>query len=56
MALSTFFVAYIIFEIPCTMLCKVMGPGRFIPLITVLFGLISLLTAYVKNFGGLCGA
>ena len=65
-ALSTFFVAYIIFEIPATMTCKVrpsrgvsltaqvMGPGRFIPLITFLFGLISLLTAFVSSYGGLC--
>ena len=33
-----------------------MGPGRFIPLITFLFGLISMLTAWVTNYGGLCGA
>jgi len=53
-ALSTFFVAYIVFEIPATMTCKIMGPGRFIPLITFLFGLISMLTAWVTNYGGLC--
>src|SRR4051794_13278564 len=29
--LSLFFVSYIVFEIPCNILCKIIGPGWFLP-------------------------
>ncbi|PNS15960.1 hypothetical protein CAC42_4361 [Sphaceloma murrayae] len=47
--LSYFYISYIIFEIPSNMMCKWVGPGWFIPAITVLFGLCSIFTAFVKN-------
>lgn len=47
--LSIFYVSYIIFEIPSNILCKIIGPGWFIPLLTVLFGICSICTAYVNN-------
>ena len=31
LVLSVFYISYIIFEIPATILCKWMGPGWFIP-------------------------
>lgn len=52
--ISVFYVAYIVFEIPSTILCKWMGPGWFIPLTTLLFGLVSLGTAYVKTMQQAC--
>lgn len=42
--LSVFYISYIIFEIPCTTLCKWVGPGWFIPATTLGFGLCSVFT------------
>jgi MFS family permease len=47
--ISFFYISYILFEIPATMLCKYMGPGWFIPLTTILFGAASLATAWVNT-------
>lgn len=40
--LSVFYVSYIIFEIPLTVLCKRVGPGRFLPAACFAFGLLSM--------------
>lgn len=53
--LSVFFVSYIIFELPGNSLCKLMGPGYFIPACTIGFGAVSIATAYVHTFQQLCG-
>lgn len=53
--LSVFYISYIIFEIPSTVACKWMGPGWFLPLTTLAFGITSLGTAFVKNFSQVCG-
>lgn len=53
--LSIFYVSYIVFEIPSNILCKIMGPGWFIPLLTVLFGICSIGTAFVNNVPQLMG-
>lgn len=47
--LSVFYIAYIIFEIPSNMLCKIIGPGWFIPGISLGFGICSICTAFVHN-------
>ncbi|KAL0059967.1 hypothetical protein AAF712_013263 [Marasmius tenuissimus] len=47
--LTSFYVSYILFEIPCNILCKKVGPGWFIPTITLFFGAISVATAFVHN-------
>lgn len=47
--ISVFYVSYILFEIPCNILCKWMGPGWFLPLLAVLFGVASLGTAFVTT-------
>ncbi|KIV97978.1 hypothetical protein PV10_01673 [Exophiala mesophila] len=49
--LAIFFVAYIVFEIPANMLCKVVGPGWFMPAAVVLFGVLTLATGYVNSLG-----
>ena len=49
--LSVFYVAFALFEIPATLLCKAMGPGWFIPLTTLLFGICTISTALVQNKG-----
>ncbi|KAL4769126.1 major facilitator superfamily domain-containing protein [Aspergillus nidulans var. acristatus] len=47
--LSIFYVSYILFEIPCNLCCKWMGPGYFLPLSTLCFGAASVATAFVDN-------
>ncbi|PNY25168.1 High-affinity nicotinic acid transporter [Tolypocladium capitatum] len=47
--ISVFYISYILFEIPCNLLCKWMGPGWFIPLSAMLFGVTSLGTAFVNT-------
>lgn len=53
--ISIFYISYIIFEIPSNLVCKWMGPGWFLPLLTLLFGITSLGTAFVKTQAQLNG-
>ncbi|KAJ5462218.1 hypothetical protein N7530_010423 [Penicillium desertorum] len=53
--LSVFYISYIIFEVPCNIVCKWMGPGWFLPLTTVLFGVCSLGTAFVQDIQSASG-
>ncbi|KAN0064107.1 hypothetical protein ACQY0O_003271 [Thecaphora frezii] len=48
--LTVFYVSYAAFEIPSTILTKVLGPGRWIPAMTFSFGLLSMCTAFVKTY------
>ncbi|CAI6089377.1 unnamed protein product [Clonostachys chloroleuca] len=50
---SVFYVSYILFEIPLNLLCKWMGPGWFIPITTLLFGIVSLGTAFATTLAQL---
>ncbi|GAA6032527.1 hypothetical protein JCM8097_004800 [Rhodosporidiobolus ruineniae] len=49
--LTAFYVAYVVFEFPCQMLNKWMGPGRSIPLLSTCFGVLTFVVAYCPNFG-----
>lgn len=53
--LSVFYISYIIFEIPSNMACKWIGPGWFLPAISLGFGICSIGTAFVHNIHGICG-
>ncbi|KAM5351066.1 hypothetical protein ACJ41O_003789 [Fusarium nematophilum] len=53
--LSMFYVSYIVFEIPSNIVCKLMGPGWFLPLLTVLFGACSIGTGYVTTVPQMMG-
>ncbi|KEZ44001.1 Tna1 [Scedosporium apiospermum] len=53
--LSVFYVSYIIFEIPASICCKWMGPGWFLPLTSLLFGVASIATAFVHSRAAICG-
>lgn len=54
-ALSVFYISYIVFEIPANVLCKWMGPGWFLPLTSLGFGLVSIFTAFVNDTAQICG-
>lgn len=53
--LSVFYISYIVFEIPSNIMCKWIGPGWFIPAISLGFGIVSLCTAFVHNFAEAAG-
>ncbi|KAI0169272.1 putative MFS transporter [Hypoxylon sp. FL1284] len=53
--LSIFFISYIVFEIPCNLACKWVGPGWFIPFISLGFGACSMGTAFVQDMPTACG-
>ncbi|KAG5978556.1 hypothetical protein E4U55_006063 [Claviceps digitariae] len=53
--ITIFYIAYIVFELPIMLLIKWMGPGWFLPLATILFGITSITTAFVQNRGQLIG-
>ncbi|OAL55104.1 MFS general substrate transporter, partial [Pyrenochaeta sp. DS3sAY3a] len=47
--LTMFYISYIIFEIPSNIICKWMGPGWFIPILTIAFGACSVANGYVHT-------
>lgn len=53
--LSIFFISYIIFEIPSNIMCKWIGPGWWLPAITLGFGICSVATAFVKDIHSASG-
>ncbi|KAI0907091.1 MFS transporter [Ustulina deusta] len=53
--LSIFYISYIVFEIPSNLACKWIGPGWFIPAISLGFGVSSLGTAFVRTKAAACG-
>lgn len=53
--LSTFYISYIIFEIPSNLACKYFGPGWFIPVTSLGFGIVSVGTAFCQDLSAICG-
>lgn len=51
--LSIFFVPYVLFAPPIAMLGKRIGPHRMLPILMFCFGSMTLLSASVKNWGGM---
>ncbi|KAH7346984.1 putative MFS transporter [Pyrenochaeta sp. MPI-SDFR-AT-0127] len=52
--LSVFYISYIIFEIPSNMACKALGPGWFLPGITLGFGILTVCFAFVRDIHSAC--
>lgn len=52
-ALTVFFVPYIVFEVLSNYLIKIIKPHIWLSVMIFLFGLVTLLVAYARNFGGL---
>ncbi|KAF9893439.1 hypothetical protein FE257_010751 [Aspergillus nanangensis] len=53
--LSIFYIPYILLEVPSNMACKYFGPERFLPAITVGFGICSVAMGFVTDFSSVCG-
>ncbi|KAI9375955.1 major facilitator superfamily domain-containing protein [Aspergillus egyptiacus] len=54
-ALSIFYIPYILLEIPSNMACKYFGPERFLPFLTLCFGICSIAMGFVTDFNSICG-
>lgn len=52
-ATSLLFVTYILFEVPTCVILKVVGPSKLIPTIVIIWSIITIATAFVKNYGQL---
>ncbi|RPB04336.1 MFS general substrate transporter [Choiromyces venosus 120613-1] len=55
-ALTVFYIPYLLVEIPSNILLKRIGPKIYIPALIITFGIVSMGTAFVKSFQGLCVA
>lgn len=51
LAVSIFYVTYVIFETPATMLLRTLRPSRLIPAIVLIWGGISIGNGYAQSFG-----
>lgn len=49
LVLSIFYISYAVFEVPSTLLCKIVGPGWYLPIATILFGIATICTAWVQT-------
>jgi MFS family permease len=52
-ALFTFFILYILLEVPCNILLKKMRPSIFIPTIILLWGVVTICQGLTRSFAGL---
>ncbi|KAK3633178.1 hypothetical protein LTR56_015954 [Elasticomyces elasticus] len=55
-ALTVFYFTYVAVEIPSNTVLKLIGPRFYIPFLVAAFGLVSMCTAFVQDFKGLCVA
>ncbi|KAK3072786.1 hypothetical protein LTR53_006202 [Teratosphaeriaceae sp. CCFEE 6253] len=55
-ALTVFYFTYVLVEIPSNTVLKLIGPRFWIPFLVAAFGVVSMCTAFVTSFQGLCVA
>ncbi|KAI5456051.1 major facilitator superfamily domain-containing protein [Mariannaea sp. PMI_226] len=55
-ALTIFFVSYVVFEVPANMALKYFSPRTWIPSITITWGIVMTLMGIVTNYHGLLAA
>ncbi|KAK6439190.1 hypothetical protein LTR95_004609 [Oleoguttula sp. CCFEE 5521] len=55
-ALTVFYFTYTAVEIPSNAVLKYVGPKLWIPFLVLSFGIVSMCTAFVQSFNGLCVA
>ncbi|KAH8590938.1 major facilitator superfamily domain-containing protein, partial [Bisporella sp. PMI_857] len=51
--LTIFFISYALVEVPSNLALRIIGGRIYIPILVVSFGMVSICTAFVNNFGGL---
>lgn len=55
-ALSVFFIGYIVVEVPSNLILKAVKPHRWIPMIMIVWGIVMTLMGLVQNAAGLQAA
>lgn len=55
-ALTVFYILYVLIDVPSNWLLKIVGGGRYIPLLAMAFGLVGTCMGTVETFGGLVAA
>ncbi|GAB7366750.1 hypothetical protein MBLNU230_g0705t1 [Neophaeotheca triangularis] len=55
-ALTVFYILYVLIDVPSNWLLKIVGGGRYIPLLAMAFGLVGTCMGTVESFGGLVAA
>lgn len=55
-ALSIFYIVYLLVEVPSNIILKRIGPRFYLPFLVCGFGMVSLCTAFTRDFGGLMAA
>ncbi|KAI1616441.1 high-affinity nicotinic acid transporter-like protein [Exophiala viscosa] len=50
---SIFYVTYVVFEVPLTILFKVVGPSKMVPVIMISWSLVTCFTGFCQSYGGL---
>lgn len=53
LALTAFFITYCLFEVPSNLILKKFRPSRWLPFLTVVWGIVVLVSGFVKNFSQL---
>jgi MFS family permease len=52
-SLTVFYILYVLLDIPSNWLLKVVGGGRYLPLLAMAWGIVSTCMGSVKSYGGL---
>ena len=52
-SLTVFYILYVLLDIPSNWLLKVVGGGRYLPLLAMAWGIVSTSMGSVKSYGGL---
>lgn len=54
-ALTVFYIPYLLVDVPSNWLVKAVGGGRYLPALSVLWGLVSMCTGFVRSYNALLG-
>ena len=52
-ALTVFYVLYVLIDVPSNWLLKIVGGGRYLPILACAWGIVGTCMGAVKSFGGL---
>lgn len=53
MALTVFYILYVLIDVPSNWLLKIVGGGHYLPLLAMAWGIVGTCTGAVKSYGGL---
>lgn len=52
-SLTVFYILYVLIDIPSNWLLKVVGGGKYLPLLALAWGIVGTCMGFVKSYGGL---